>query len=189
MMAVNPYGQDQLMRLLRLLRPAPQGWTEKAKRAIAEMLAQDRTVTGITTLSDADLRELQKALMLDPRFRRSFDADPVAAAEAAGWPELARRMESEIAALVALAERIARDHAYREQLHADPVGTLERSDLPLAAAEQVLHALAVSDDALKRLPEVVGHQQVDESFRSQLVIVLVGSTTVAETLRRIAHRA
>jgi hypothetical protein len=46
------------------------------------------------------------------RDQQRFDADPVAAAEAAGMHELALGLEREIRELVGLADRIANDDAY-----------------------------------------------------------------------------
>ena len=57
-------------------------------------------------------------------FRQRFDADPVAAAEAAGMHELALGVEREMRELVALAERIANDDVYRAELDTGPVAAL-----------------------------------------------------------------
>jgi len=102
----NSYSQVRLTRLLRLLVPAPETWVVSGQRAIAEMLARDRASGTRPVLGDVELSRLSRALDLDPIFRESFDADPVAAVEAAGWPVLARSLEREITELVALAERI-----------------------------------------------------------------------------------
>jgi hypothetical protein len=188
MVARNLHSQERLVRLLRMLRPAPQEWVEKAQRTLLEMLAQDRTAAD-RALIGAGATKLRRALELDPLFRESFNGDPVAAAEAAGWPELARALEREMRELVALAERITADSAYRDELHADPVTTLEMSGVPSDAAESLLGALGASDDVLEKLPEVVAHQHEQQSIRSRLVILLLGSTAVVEKIRDVTRRA
>src|SRR6266571_1129584 len=85
--------------------------------------------------------------------------------------------------LLALAERITADSAYRDELHADPVTTLEMSGVPSDAAEPLLRALGASDKVLGKLPEVVAHQHEHQSIRSRLVILLLGSTAVVEKIR------
>jgi hypothetical protein len=187
MVVLNPYDQQRLVRLLRLLRPAPQAWIEKAQRTLLEMLAQDRTAVD-RALIEASATKLRRALELDPLFRESFNGDPVAAAEAAGWPELARGLEREMRELVALAERITADSAYRDGLHADPVTTLEMSGVPSDAAEPLLRALGASEGVLGKLPEVVAHQHEQQSIRSRLVILLLGSTAVVEKIRDVTRR-
>ena len=111
MVALNAYSRQRLAYLLRLLRPAPERWVTKAQSTILEMLARDRTAADATPLTETQLSELGDALERDPAFRRSFDIDPVAAAEAAGWSDLARGLEREMRGLVALAERIAADES------------------------------------------------------------------------------
>ena len=71
-------------------------------------------------MTSGDLEKLERELEIDPMFRDRFDADPVAATEAAGMHELAVRLEREIRELVALAERIANDGAYRARLDTGP---------------------------------------------------------------------
>jgi hypothetical protein len=79
-------------------------------------------------------------------FARRFDADPVAAAEAAGMHELAFGLEREIRKLVGLAERIAHDDANRADLVADdPVAALVGAGIPVATAEPLLLALVVAE--------------------------------------------
>jgi hypothetical protein len=189
MVVLNAYDQQRLLHLLRLLRPAPQGWIEKAQRTLLEMLTQDRTAADERARTEADPTMLRRALELDLLFRESFNADPVAAAESAGWPELARVLAREMRELVALAERITADSAYRDELHADPVTTLEMSGVPSDAAEPLLRALGASDDVLGKLPEVVAHKHEEQSIRSRLVILLLGSTAVVEKIRDVTRRA
>src|SRR5207253_1791692 len=74
------YDEGRLARLLRLLRAAPQEWIRTAQRI------PFRTMT----LTDRDLEELGRKLERDPSFRKRFDADPAAAAEAAGMQERGR---------------------------------------------------------------------------------------------------
>jgi hypothetical protein len=138
-------------------------------------------------LTANQLAELQRALELDSLFRKSFDADPVTAAEVAGWPELARALQREMHELVALAERIAADDAYRAELSADPLGTVVASGIPSSAAEPLLTALGTPDDLLARLPDVVAHAH-DPELKARLAILLLGTTAVAETFRSLAAR-
>ena len=187
MVARNPYSQERLVRLLRLLQPAPNDWVTSAQRIIAGLLVRERA--SAQPLTDRELTELGRALERDPSFRRAFDIDPVAATEAAGWPELARSLQEELLALIALAERIAADDAYHEALHADLLGALHAVDVPAAAAEPLLRALAEPDELLAKLPEVVAHQDERESVRTRRLIVLLSSTVVAETLRDRSRRA
>jgi hypothetical protein len=173
---VNPHGDVRLAQLLRLLPPAPQRWITKAQR-IWESAAE------ATTLTDRDLSELGQKLEIDPMFRQRFDADPVAAVEAAEMHELALRLRQEMRELVALAERIANDDAYRADLNTDPVTALAATDVPAATAEPLLRALAVPDAVLAKLPDVVAHQHEEQPLRARLLILLLGSSAVAEKIR------
>ncbi len=139
-------------------------------------------------LTEGDLAELARELETDLKFRQRFDADPVAAAEAAGMHELASGLEREVRALVALAERIADDDAYRAQLETDPVGALVAADMPAATAEPLLQALAVPEDVLAKLPDVVAHQH-EHPLEARLLIFLLGSTAVAEKIRSATRGA
>jgi hypothetical protein len=168
---VNPVGHERLVRLLRLLRPAPQDWVTAAQR-IPE-----------TGLTDGDLSALARELEIDPIFRQRFDADPVAAAEAAGMRELALGLQREMRGLVALAERIANDDVYRAELDTDPVAALVAAGIPAETAEPLLQALAVPDEVLAMLPEVVAHQNEPLPLRARLLILLLGSIAVAEKIR------
>ena len=179
---MNPHGDVRLAHLLQLLGPAPQGWISKAQR-IWDSQAD------ATTLTDRDLAELGHRLESDPVFRQRFDADPVAAVEAAGMDELASRLDQEMRELIALAERIASDNVYRSELDTDPVAALAATDLPPATAEPLLRALAVPDDVLGKLPDVVAHQQEEQPLRARLLVLLLGSPAVAEKIRAAARRS
>jgi hypothetical protein len=186
---VNPYGDGRLVRLLRLLRPAPQGWVTKAQRIPLDMRVRDRPLADDRRLTDGDLAELGRELEIDPMFRRRFDADPVAAAEAAGMRELALGLEREMRELVALAERIANDAVYRAELDTDPVAALVAAGMPAATAVPLLQALAVPDEVLAKLPEVVAHQYEQLPLRARLLILLLGSSAVAEKVRAATRGA
>jgi hypothetical protein len=186
MVARNPYSQERLVRLLRLLQPAPNDWVMRAQRTIADLRGRERALA--QPLTDIELTELTRALERDPSFRRSFDLDPVAATEAAGWLELARSLQQEFQELIALAERIAADDAYHEALHTDVLGTFNEADISVAAAEPLLRALGEPDALAAELPEVVAHQQEGESTRTRRLIILLNSTVVAETLRDRSRR-
>ena len=140
-------------------------------------------------LKDGDLAELGRALEIDPMFRQRFDADPVAAAEAAGMPELALGLEREMREVVALAERIANDDVYRDELNADPVAALVAAGMPAATAEPLLQALAVPDEVLAKLPDVVAHEHEQLPLRARLLILVLGSTAVAEKIRAATRGA
>jgi len=186
---VNPYGDERLARLLRLLRPAPQGWLTKAQRIPLDMSVRDQSVAEERWLTDGDLAELGRQLEIDPMFRQRFDADPVAAAEAAGMRELALGLEREMRELVALAERIANDDVYRAELDTDPVAALVAAGMPAATAEPLLQALAVPDEVLAKLPEVVAHQYEQLPLKARLLILLLGSAAVAEKIRSATRGA
>jgi putative modified peptide len=180
---VNPYGDALLARLLRLLRPVPQGWVTKAQRIPSDMSVRGQLVAEERGLTDGDLAELGQQLEIDPRFQQRFDADPVAAAEAAGMHEVALGLEREIRELVALAKRIANDDPYRAELNRDPVAALAAAGMPAVAAEPLLHALAVPDEMLAKLPEVVAHQHEQLPLKTRLLILLLGRPAVTEKIR------
>jgi putative modified peptide len=180
---VNPYGDEPLARLLPLLRPAPQGWVTKAQRIPLGMSIRNQREAAEGRLTDGDLAELGRELAIDPLFRQRFDADPVAAAEAAGMRELALGLEREMRELVALAQRIANDDVYRAELETDPVAALVAAGMPAATAEPLLQALAVPDEVLAKLPEVMAHLYEQLPLEARLLTLLLGSTGVAEKIR------
>ena len=134
-------------------------------------------------LTAGDLAELGRQLEIDPIFRKRFDTDPVAAAEAAGMRELALGLEREIHELVALAERIANDDVYRAELDREPVAALVAAGVPAAAAEPFLQALALPDEVLAKLPEVVAHEYEQPPLKALRQILLLGSAAVVEEIR------
>jgi hypothetical protein len=186
---LTPYGDERLARLLRLLRPAPRDWVTKAQRIFLDLSTTAHPRAAETGLTEGDLAELRHALESDALFRQRFDADPIAATQAAGLRELALRLAREMRELVALAERIAIDDVYRAELDADPVATLVAAGMPAATAAPLLQALAVPDDVLAKLPEVVAHQHERPPLKARLLIILLGSTAVVETIRSPARRA
>jgi hypothetical protein len=186
---VNPYSDERLARLLRLLRPAPTGWVTKAQRTLLNMIAQDQREAAESGLTDVHLAQLGHELQIDATFRQRFDLDPVAAVEAAGMRTLAVALEREMRELVALAERIANDVDYRADLHRDPVAALVGAGVPAAAAEPLLEALGMPDDVLAKLPEVVAHQYEEPPHKTRLLLFLLGSTAFAETIRSAARDA
>jgi hypothetical protein len=178
------YDNERLACLLGLLRPAPVEWVAKAQRIPVELTVSGQPVLEETPLTAGDLAELGRKLETDPMFRRRFDADPVAAAEAAGMHELGLHLRHELHELVALAGRIARDDAYRVELAADPLAALAAAGIPAAATtEPLLRALAVSEEMVAKLPEVVAHQHEQLSLRARLLILLLRSTAVGDQIR------
>jgi putative modified peptide len=171
--SVNRYGVDRLVRLLQLLRPAPHGWLTKAER-----IALDFGV-----LTDHDLATLGRKLESDPIFRQRFDSDPVAASEETGMRGLALRLEREMHELVALAERLTNDEAFRSELHTDPAAAIVAAGMPEGTAEPFLHAVEASDEVLAKLTEVVAHQHEHVPPMTRLLILLLGTSAVAKTLR------
>jgi hypothetical protein len=137
----------------------------------------------MSALTDRHLAELGRKLDGDASFRSRFDADPVAAAKALGMHEIALRLEREIRGLVALAERIANDDGYRAALKEDPVAALRAEGVPAATAEPLLRALAVDDESVAKLPEVVAHTHEPLPRAAQLLILLLGSSAVVGKLR------
>ena len=173
------YDEGRLARLPRLLRAAPQEWIRTAQRI------PFRTMT----LTDRDLEELGRKLERDPSFRKRFDADPAAAAEAAGMQELAARLRQEIRELVALAERVATDGAYRAELAAEPIAALEAVGVPAGSAESLLPLLAVPAEVLEEVPDVVAHGLGERALEERLLILLLTSAAVSDELRTAARRA
>jgi hypothetical protein len=185
MVALNAYSRERLAYFLQLLRPAPQRWVTKAQSTILEMLARDRTALDTTLLTETQLAELGRVLERDPAFRRSFNSDPVAAAEAAGWSDLARGLEREMRGLVALAERIAADESFRAELGRDPRRVLVAAGVPSVSAEPVRQALEGSD-AGSMASDVVAHQHEQLPLTPRLISILLRSSAFAEHLRNVA---
>ncbi|PWU19257.1 MAG: hypothetical protein C5B48_13790 [Candidatus Rokuibacteriota bacterium] len=181
------YGNARLGRLLRLLRPAPEGWVTRAKLIVFEQSVHGQLGSEDSRLTDVQLAELRRALVADPVFRSRFDADPVAAAEEAGLHDLATALEHELSSLVSLAERIAADAGFRADLDRDPEAALADVGFPVATAESFLRALDVSGEVLDRLPEVVAHRHGEPSLTAGLVDALLGSNAVVEKLREASR--
>jgi hypothetical protein len=176
---VSPYAQERLAHLLRLLRPAPAAWIARAQQIVVES----------TTLTDHDLAHLERKLESDASFRDRFDADPVAAAEAVGMQHLARALEQEIRGLVALAERIANDPEYRVTLQRDPGAALRAEGMPATSAEQFLGALAIGDETVAKLPEVVAHEYEPVPNTARLRMLLLTSSAVVRAVRSTTDTA
>src|SRR2546426_5238169 len=164
------YDDGRLVRLLRLLPAPPPEWVRRAQRI----------PLGSATLTDRDLEELGRKLERDPSFRRQFDADPVAAAEAAGLHELGLRLQQELRELLALAERVASDDTRRAEL----VAALGAESMPVASAEPLLQMLAVPT----KPPEVEAHVLGKRRLEERVLLLLLTSTAVADELRAAARR-
>lgn len=177
------YDDERLARLLRILRPAPCGWVAKAKRIPGNQMVGGSWAQARKPLTDRDVTKLRRALDADPKFRRRFDVDPVAAAEEAGMPDVAVGLDQELRELISLAERVAGDDAFRAELEADPVAVLAAAGVVEEVAEQLLDVLDVSEDVLAKLPEVVAHGHGPVPCKEQLVTFLLESTAVTETIR------
>jgi hypothetical protein len=182
--ATSLHDNERLGRLLRLLRPAPEGWVARARQIftsqdIAVVRASAETITG------ADVDALARLLENDD-FRARFDADPIAAAEEVGLHELALRLDQDLRNLVALAERIAADTAYRAELKADPATALADAGMPQASVEPFLAALHHPDRALANAPDVVAHHQEPLSPEARALMLLLGSASVEQRLRAAA---
>jgi hypothetical protein len=163
------YDDGRLGRLLRLLRVPPLEWVRRAQRI---------PLTS-ALLSDRDLAELGRKLEQDLSFRRDFDADPIAAAEAAGMQEVAVRLERELRELVALAEEVANNDARRAEL----LASLRDESAPVAGAKPLLELLAVGSD-------VEAHVLVDKPTADEsLLLLLLTSPGVADELRAALNRA
>jgi hypothetical protein len=161
----------------------------RAKRVFLDHGISDTPAPARNLLTNGDLATLRRALDVDPMFRRRFDADPVAAAQDAGMPDLAVRLEQEIRELVALAERVARDDVFNAELAEDPIAALEAAGIPEAAAGQLLKALDVPDELLAWMPEVVAHRQQELPFSAHLLILLLGTMAVTEKLHAATRDA
>jgi hypothetical protein len=159
------YDDGRLARLLRLLHAVPLEWVRRAQRI---------PLTS-ALLSDRDLAELGRKLEQDPSFRRDFDADPVAAAEAAGMREIGLRLQRELRELVALAERVASDEAQRVKL----VAALGGESVTVAGAKPLLDLLAVASTSADVEAHVLGKPGAEES----LLLLLLTSPAVADELR------
>ena len=99
------YDDERLGRLLGFLRAAPRAWVERAKRI---------------PRAQREVDELERLLEGTPTVRKSFDTDPVAAAEAAGMRDLAARLEWELDLLLSEAQEVV---AHRKQ-HQPATGRL-----------------------------------------------------------------
>ena len=161
--------EARLVRLLRLLRVPPLEWVRRAQRI--------PLTSG--TLTDRDVEELGRKLERDPSFHRDFDADPVAAAEAAGLYKMGLRLRQELRALVALAEQIASDEARRIELIAALGGQSE----PVASAEPIRELLAVG------APDFEAHGLNTPRPEERLQLLLLTSTAAADELRAAVRRA
>jgi hypothetical protein len=140
-------------------------------------------------LTDNELARLRRALELDPLFRRRFDADPVAAAEAAGMRDVAAGLQQELRELVSFAERIARDSDLRAELETDPVAALAAAGFPDEATGSLLIVLDVQVEAQATLPEVVAHYHQQPPRRGQVLIILLESAAVTDKIQdALRHR-
>ena len=176
------YDDERLARLLSLFRPAPQAWVMQARGIFVDSGVGDTPAPTARQLTDSDVASLRHALEVDLSFRQRFDADPVAAARAAGMDDLAAAIGHEMHELVALAERVARDGVLRVELGTAPVGALTAAGFPEAAALHLLSALDLQDETDALLPDVVAHEHEPQPPRSQLLIMLLGSTAVADRI-------
>ena len=157
------YDEARLGRLLCLLRAAPVEWVRRAQRIPMRS----------APLSEGELKKLAGRLQRDPVFRREFDADPVAAAKAAGMRDLGLRLEYEIGELIALAERVARDAERREEL----VGALAAEGTPPEALVDLIYASDFEAHALQ-----------PRSLEQQAQLLALSSAAVAAELRRALDR-
>jgi hypothetical protein len=178
------YDEERLVLLLRLLRAAPREWIRRAQRIPAELGGRPSR-----TLTARDVEELGRKLERDPSFRQQFDADPVAAVEAAAMHELGLRLQRDIQDLVALAERVARDDAYRAELAADPLEVLATAGLPAGSAEPLLQVLALPTEVAALLSDVEAHVLGKRPLEERLLDLLLTSRAVVEELRVAARRA
>lgn len=152
----------------------------RAKRIATEYARASR-------LTDRDLASLTNRLETDALFREQFDADPVAAARAAGMRDLALVLAAETHELVALAEQIAADEGYRAELEADPMSTLSSAGIPVESSEALLQALGAREDVLEKVPDVVAHRQLQQPVHARLVTLLLGTTSVAAKIHAAAR--
>jgi hypothetical protein len=155
----------------------------RAKRIFVDPTVRIAPAPAGRTLTDNQLAKLRLALELDPLFRRRFDADPVAAAEAAGMRDVAAGLEQELRGLVAFAERIARESDLRAELKTDPLAALAAAGFPDAATGSLLTVLDIQGEARAMLPEVVAHQHQQLSPRGQVLIILLGSAAVTDKIQ------
>ena len=166
------YDEERLARLLQTLRPAPRDWVARAQQ-----------IPVAPPLTEADVAELSRQLESDADFRERFDADPVAAAEAAGMASLATQLRRELAELVTLAERITHDDAYRAELEDDPQAAVVSAGIPGETTEPLLRALAMPDAVLDKVPEVSAHCMETLSPKARLVILLLGTSAIDAVIR------
>jgi len=156
------YDEARLVRLLRLLRAAPVEWVHRAQRI----------PLGSAPLTDRDLEELGRRLEQDASFGREFDADPVAAAKAAGMDGLGQRLQYELGELVALAQRVAREAGRREEL--------------VAALGDPRSALAVLSGS--GAAEVEAHLLDRGRLEERALLLLLSSRAVGDELRSAVDR-
>jgi hypothetical protein len=168
----NRYDEERLAQLLQMLRPAPEAWVRRAREIPLGL-----------PLSDDDVATLARTLDTDPGFRQRFDADPVAAAEAAGMSALAAQLRREMHELVSLAERIASDSAYRAELDDDPHQVLVGAGMPDETTEPLLRAFGLPEELLDKVPDVCAHRQEGLSLKARLVMMLLGTSALDEAIR------
>ena len=155
----------------------------RAKRIFVDSTVRIAPAPTEKPLTESELARLRRALEVDPVFRRRFDADPVAAAEAAGMYDVAAGLEQELRGLVAFAERIAKESDLRAELEADPLAALAAAGFPDAATLSLLTALDSRGEAQAMLPEVVAHHHQQPPPRGQVLIILLGSTAVTDKIQ------
>ena len=100
-MTSEPYEEERLGRLLTLLRAAPTAWVERAKQI---------------PVAQSELEELERMLEADSTFRKSFDADPVAAADGAGMDDLARELDRELNELLSETQEVVAHQKHTSRL-------------------------------------------------------------------------
>jgi hypothetical protein len=183
------FDEQRLMHLLRLLREAPREWVRRAQRIPSELGIRPPRVGEATTLTARDVEELGRKLERDPSFRHQFDADPVAAAQAAGMQQLGLRLQRDIQELVTLAERVARDDAYRAALAAEPLAVLATAGVPLGNAEPLLEVLELTSEVSAQLADVEAHVLRERPLEERLLLLLLTSRAVSDELRAAARRA
>ena len=70
-----------------------------------------------------------------------------------------------------------------------PFFALATAGVPATIAETLLQTLAVPDEVLAKLPDVVAHQHEQLSLEARLLILLLDSAAIIEKLRSVSPGA
>jgi hypothetical protein len=97
-----------------------------------------------------EIGELVERLDRDGAFATALETDAFAALESGGFEDLSRAVEQERDRMAELVDRIYEDAGFRQEIEADPTGTLGEWGLPEDAVEPLLVLVGAPDDVIDR---------------------------------------